>query len=582
MAAATPIQVGRGGLRQTFDVTLLAFLGSQDLDELSRSITSARAEAELDGQQSGVELVSRVFVCMLRMGSQSAECLTFATASLVMRGVLSIQDLCLGVSALLLRLTDLVLDAPHAPAALGGFLAHLTQEDVLPDSLLLGAVSDSPAAAAARAHARDLLSSPCPLPLSQLRAIYRDCVEAYFDSGDLSALELSLAGLHARHTTHEVVRKVVQHCLLLATGDAAAEASAPFACECASDLLRRMHLSHFLLRHAAVEGFLRLLYCASDFSADAPAAASAMIPRFIARAMADGVLPLSFLRMARAVLTGVGSVFALSSLSPPRRRHFPARDAVRSGDGGWRAAGCSSDEQVPAAPPAPTDPVAELEADGAHATRVLAAAMEAVRCAEALVEGGGGGAGTEAASSGTAQRLAHVWGYTATPLTELRAAGEAAIAAALVGGAADAAESFVARLAAMAPSGMPDILQAEFVYALALAGAGGPRAKPGAPTSALACLVLALQRRVLRVQPAARAFARMLQVLEETAEGEDGNSDEEGLLASGARTTPELVNYLQGMFSALRGEGARSLDLLVHPSQTLSTLLSGAKSGQIG
>ena len=563
-------------LRPALDSALSAFLASQDLDELTRSLMSARAAALVGG---GEELVGRVFAAQLSStSSQRAECLSFALGSLVVRGVLSMAELAEGLRLQLARLPDTQLDAPHAPALLGSLLAHLTQDEVLADALLLASPGDSAPAAAARATARELLTSPLPSPLAQLRAIYREITEAYFECGDVGALEAALAGLQARHTTHELVRKVVQRSLASGGGE---------VCELASDLLQRISESQFLPRHSAVEGFLRLLRSSADFAADAPAAA-ALIPRFTARAIADGVLPPHFLVTAEAVLRGGGTALASPPLSPPRRQHFPSREAVRSGDGGWRAGGAGEAGAASSGAPSqsaasPCAVRAEVEeGEDAVAARMRAAALEAVSVAGALLEGGGargsGGAGAAPGEQAPLHlRLAGVWGHSGAPLRELRRGALAAVAAALAapGEPAAAAEALVGALVALAPAGAlaAEALQAEVALALISGGAGGGRPGPPPPRAAeaaRAALSLALARGALRPQPAARAAARFLQALEDAAEG---GEEEGGLLAQGGDAPLELPRYLRGVFEALRAAGARSLDFLAHPSNTLSALL---------
>lgn len=561
---------------------------------------------------------------MLSSNDEKTEQLQSALAACVVRGVLSYSDLHGGSAILLSRVDDFALDFPSASQLLGALLAHLCHDEVLDDAILEPA-SGSAGAEAARAHARALLSSPLSSPLAQMRAIFRDVVVGYMNSGDLEALEGELASLHARHTLHEAVRKVVQY--TLTSGPAASSAAAggpagspsassasggsaspppapsqdPVVLETASDLLARLRGSGFLPEHAAVEGFLRVLRSTADFAADEPAAAQ-IVPRFVARAIADGVLPPSFLADARAAISGwAGSGNAAPAsgsapLSPPRHhRYGGAGEVTRSysgPEGGFTVASpASGSSEQPAASSGGGGMDVEDGDDSAYASRVASAALEAVSAAGALLEG----AVPPTAEAAGAARLAGVWGYGGRPLPQLRSDIEALVkatltpppvaAAAAAGGAtpafptAEAAGEAFARslapLAAPAPR-LHAMHQAEVAYALLYSAAAklGGAAEDDARhigTVALSGIDAAVGAGVVSAPAAARAFARTLQALEETALT-DAQADQDGALLDAA-WFPALAPWLHAVCASLRGAGARSVDFLSHPSPTLSRLL---------
>jgi hypothetical protein len=626
-AMATPAPTPKL-LAAALDAAVNEFLHSQDVDELARRVDGARAGAAL-GVDVPTEFVKRLFVATLSTTDEHTEQLYFSLVSLVVRGALSPTELAAGVDALLARVADYALDYPGAPRLLVALLSHLVQEDVLSDGVLRPAAGDAPAAGAVRQGARALLSSTStPSPLSILRGIYRDLVTAFFDSGDIGVLTAGLASLHARHTLHEVVRKTVQHCLAAvaaADGGGASNGSSsgggvdPLLFETASDLLQRLVAGGFLPAQAAVEGFLRLLRSTADFAYDVPQAAT-IVPRFLARALGDGVLPRGFLPAAHAVLTrGRASAAVVAGGPPSPTRHTAATGdadaAVRGAAGrGWvpppaaaSAAAATTAAPLPGGSPLAmaVDDEAGGSSDDAHATRAAAAALDALTAAAALCEGYG--SSDPATHAAAAARLARVWGYSGPPLAALRSRYKELVDVLLAAGNGDgvaaagaAVDPFADGVAALgpavagtpgAPAPLHPTVQCDVVFELIhtpadqlLAAATGP-SSPSAGAAdewqrsareVLAALGALLQRGVVAPPPACRALARALQSLEdgyavdEDDEDGDGDGDDEALLL----THPLLGPFLGAAFTIVTAAGGRPLDLLAHPSACLSALLA--------
>lgn len=628
MATPTP-----KSLVAALDAAVDEFLHSQDVDELARHIDAARAGAAA-GVDVPTEFVKRLFVATLSTTDEHTEQLYFSLVSLAVRGALSPAEVAAGVNALLVRVGDYGLDYPGAPRLLAALLAHLVQEDVLSDAVAAPAGGDAPVAGAVRQAARALLgSTSTPSPLSILRGIYRDLVTAFFDSGDIGVLQAGLASLHARHTLHEVVRKTVQHCLAAvaaaADGGSVANGSVdPLLFETASDLLQRLVASGSLPAQAATEGFLRLLRSSADFTYDVPQAA-AIVPRFVARALVDGVLPRGFLPAAHAVLTrGRASAAAVAGGPPSPTRHTAATGdadaAVRGAAGrGWVLPASTTAAAATTAAPLPGGSPLAMAVDDVgsggdvYAARASAAAVDALTAAAALLEGYG--STDPATHAAAAARLARVWGYAGPPLAALRSRYKELVDVLLAAGSgngggsggADAVEPFVAGVAALgpavagaappspAPPHLHPTVQCDVVFELIhtpadqllAAATGSPSATGDAATAAaaaewqrsagvvLAALGALLQRGVVAPPTACRALARALQSLEdgyEVDESDDdggdngGDGDDEALLL----THPLLGPFLGAAFATVTSAGGRALDLLSHPSACLSALLA--------
>lgn len=252
-----------------------------------------------------------------------------------------------------------------------------------------------------------MLHSRTPTALAQLRAMYRDIVKLYLKHGDFERLQAEVASLDARHTHHELVRKAIQ---LTIGGD-------EFSREVASDLIFRLVSTGTLTTYTVQEGFLRVLRGAAELLVDFPDAPTT-VAKFIARALADGVLPPGFFASLPKFLVGdtmASPTFAFTDVSaasspephlPPPMNTLARREAERSTDGSWLSVEGSSGSAAHS--------FTSTTSTKPSQASVSAAAGKVLDTAKAIVA-------EVPLSEAQAARLKSVWGFR-RPMAELRGA----------------------------------------------------------------------------------------------------------------------------------------------------------------
>lgn len=454
-------------LKTGIEESLREYLFSSDPLEVARRLQVLRTSGSLGRDDFSVEIVKRCVYLILEGTREQGEALTALLSTLEIFGAITYVDLQRGIAVMEQRLQDIQLDFPRAADVLAGVLAWLVVDNAIAESFLtLEAGGGGPRPL--RVRALRSLQEGAHYVL-QVRSMYRDLVRAFFASCAVSDLAAAIVRLHARHTTPEVVVWLIQ----LAIVDAGATSDdADFRCELASGALRVLCESGVLSREAVLVGFLRLLRLTCTIAAERTDAV-ARVAKFIVRAIADSVLPATFITSGvPAALTADPEVAEATSADVPPPPPHPrltnslsrSISAERAPDGNWVVA--QLHDSVDAAALMRGDPgTAAARSESAVTVRaVLEAAVAASRAA------------AEDASGGRV-----VWGWRGPPLpalvTQLSAAsanlvdGLRALAAAPASTEGPALEAAAVGLehgfaAAVSSAAAPFQLQAELVFAL--------------------------------------------------------------------------------------------------------------------
>lgn len=222
--------------------------------------------------------------------SSQAEAIVCLLSTLVVGGILPRAALEAGIAATFERLQDLLLDSPAALDQLSCALAWLALDGVLSENAAgtAAAAAAGDVAAAGRLLALqrlvdDWLSGS--LALLQLRRVFGEALQAYLLSLDLDALQESVASVHARHASGQLVRKALQRAV---HADAQQRRWLFEAIAALSGPGRMLSIDDVAAGAAAFLYALPAIAAAEDV---APAAAADAASAVLAACMAAGILP---------------------------------------------------------------------------------------------------------------------------------------------------------------------------------------------------------------------------------------------------------------------------------------------------
>jgi len=392
-----------------------------------------------------------VYGAVTASGERERESLCALLSSLHVRGFLSTAEIETALTQYLLRLPELRLDHPRAVDAAAAAIAYLVQDDVIGDAFAQalgeGVREEEEELRAALQSVHDkallVLDGPIPTAIAQLRSMYRDLVRRFYYDHDWEALARDVVSLNARHSLHELVRKVVQVAL---DGD-------DLRREVGSSLLCRLATSGVVPAAQVQEGFLRALRTLHETALDHPGAPAA-VAAMIVRAIDDGALPRDFVDsippflapLAVAVAAGAGgdvppppaapvlakapsSLGNPTAISPPSNKLGHAT-AVRTRDGRWKcsdatAAGTSGSAADYRAAPSAVTAARSLVSQSADARRATThhgfpdswtAAVAACTALAPALLAEAESAGAEEAASSAATKLGHLPPAMRSPL----------------------------------------------------------------------------------------------------------------------------------------------------------------------
>lgn len=454
-------------------------LGALRRYALSLDIESARAYAG----ESPSEL-ARYALEEIAVGRAShAESIACLLSSLVVRGLLSSAALNAGIKATFERLQDLLLDAPAALDQLSCALAWLALDGVISENIAGSAAAEASAAgdlgAAGRLGALQklvdewLAGSTAPLALVQLRRVFGEALQSFLVSLDVDALQVSVATVHARHASSQLVRKALQRAVHADTQqrrwlfEAIAVLSGPG---------RMLSIDDVAAGVAAFLYALPSIAAAEDASATAAAEAASSL---LAAAMAAGILPPVAVTAAAAAAGHEAAARCVAASSSAAGAATAAAEAAAV-EGGAAAAAAAAralwGEGTISGLDFATSVDARLAAIAGNAGSAGRAAGMAVDASSAgSGDSASGGAGSAAASAPVvASGEADVEDLAEGLLPRSAAAADAArpvivfraLCAALAAGEADAAETAGAAGTAPPPAGTdaPSRLARALIY----------------------------------------------------------------------------------------------------------------------
>lgn len=196
---------------------------------------------------------------------------------------------------------EIEIDAPRAPAMLASFVARAVIDEVLPPSFLKDNVVCNLGGEIIE-HAKLMLSrdhSGAKLekiwgpgdgrPVEEMKIAVDQLLGEYLLSSDINEAERCLNELHAPKFFHEVVKRAITLSM-----DKSDEEQANI-----SRLFAYLATSRILTQSQAQQGFNRVYSLLPDLSLDVPRAKS-IVEGFVARAIADDVLPKDYVAPAPA------------------------------------------------------------------------------------------------------------------------------------------------------------------------------------------------------------------------------------------------------------------------------------------
>lgn len=404
--------------------------------------------------------------------ASQAEAIVCLLSTLVVGGILPRAALEAGIAATFERLQDLLLDSPAALDQLSCALAWLTLDGVLSEN---AAATAATAAAGDVAVAGRLLALQRlvdewlsgSLALVQLRRVFGEALQSYLVSLDLDALQESVASVHARHASGQLVRKALQRAV---HADAQQRRWLFEAVAALSGPGRMLSIDDVAAGAAAFLYALPAIAAAEDVS---PAAAADAASAVLAACMAAGILP----------PVAVGAAAAAAGHEAAARC---AAAASASAGAASAAAETAAGESGPAA--AAAAGARALWGEGTVAAAELASSID--NRLTAIAGGGGAAPGSAASSSASASASADAGmavdrdsGSGSSAESAVGGAGAGTAGAAGAGEAADVevlAEGLLPRSAAAADAARPVLVFRALCAALA---AGEAAAADAAPAS---------------------------------------------------------------------------------------------------